>query len=280
VSVTEPNAVIDRRPPGIVARITPLALLGGRHASRVLERNILVYRRSWIFIVSGFFEPLFYLLSIGVGLSQLVGPINVDGKLVPYTAFVAPGLLASSAMNGAMLDSTFLVFFKLKIAKTYDAMLSTPLGVDDVALGELGWCVLRGTLYSAAFLAIMAMLGYIVSPWAVLCWPAAILISLAFASAGMAGTTYMRTWQDFDIVSLAFIPLFLFSATFYPLTVYPGWLQAVVRCTPLYQGVVIVRAADLGIFSWALLGHIAYLVIMAIGGVMITRRRLGKLLLP
>jgi lipooligosaccharide transport system permease protein len=280
VSVTEPNAVIDRRPPGVVARITPLALLGGRHASRVLERNILVYRRSWIFIVSGFFEPLFYLLSIGVGLSHLVGPINVDGKLVPYTAFVAPGLLASSAMNGAMLDSTFLVFFKLKIAKTYDAMLSTPLGVDDVALGELGWCVLRGTLYSAAFLAIMAMLGYIVSPWAVLCWPAAILISLAFASAGMAGTTYMRTWQDFDMVSLAFIPLFLFSATFYPLTVYPGWLQAVVRCTPLYQGVVIVRAADLGIFSWALLGHIAYLVIMAIGGIMITRRRLGKLLLP
>jgi lipooligosaccharide transport system permease protein len=280
VSVTDPDAVIDRRPPGVVARITPLAILGGRHASRVLERNILVYRRSWIFIISGFFEPLFYLLSIGVGLSHLVGPINVDGKLVPYTAFVAPGLLASSAMNGAMLDSTFLVFFKLKIAKTYDAMLSTPLGVNDVALGELSWCVLRGTLYSAAFLAIMAMLGYIVSPWAVLCWPAAILISLAFASAGMAGTTYMRTWQDFDMVSLAFIPLFLFSATFYPLTVYPGWLQAVVRCTPLYQGVVIVRAADLGIFSWALLGHIAYLVVMAIGGVMITRRRLGKLLLP
>jgi lipooligosaccharide transport system permease protein len=280
VSVTDRNAVIDRQPPGVVARITPLALLGGRHASRVLERNILVYRRSWIFIISGFFEPLFYLLSIGVGLSHLVGPINVDGKLVPYTAFVAPGLLASSAMNGAMLDSTFLVFFKLKIAKTYDAMLSTPLGVDDVALGELGWCVLRGTIYSAAFLSIMAMLGYIVSPWAVLCWPAAILISLAFASAGMAGTTYMRTWQDFDMISLAFIPLFLFSATFYPLTVYPGWLQAVVRCTPLYQGVVIVRAADLGIFSWALLGHIAYLVIMAIGGVMITRRRLGKLLLP
>ena len=96
-----------------------------------------------------------------------------------------------------------------------------------------------------------------VSPWAILCWPAAILISLAFASAGMAGTTYMRTWQDFDMVSLAFIPLFLFSATFYPITVYPGWLQAVVRCTPLYQGVVLVRAVDLGIFYWALLLHVA-----------------------
>ena len=226
---TGTGTALDQRSPGVAARITPLALLGGRHATRVLERNILVYRRSWIFIISGFFEPLFYLLSIGVGLSHLVGPINVDGREIPYTAFVAPGLLASSAMNGAMLDSTFLVFFKLKIAKTYDAMLSTPLGVTDVALGELSWCVIRGALYSAAFLAIMAILGYIVSPWAVLCWPAAVLISLAFASAGMAGTTYMRTWQDFDMVSLAFIPLFLFSATFYPLTVYPGWLQAVVR---------------------------------------------------
>jgi len=264
----------------VVLRITPLALLGGRHAGRVLERNILVYRRSWIFIVSGFFEPLFYLLSIGIGLSHLVGPIPVDGRLVAYTAFVAPGLLASSAMNGAMLDSTFQVFMKLKIAKTYDAMLATPLAVGDIAVGELSWCVLRGALYSAAFLAIMSALGYDRSPWVALCWPGAILICLAFASVGMAGTTFMRTWQDFDIVSLAFIPLFLFSATFYPLTVFPGWLQAVVRCTPLYQGVVLERAADLGIFNWSLILHIAYLAAMVVGGVMVTRRRLGRLLLP
>ena len=267
-------------PPGVALRITPLAFLGGRHAARVLERNLLVYRRSWIFLLSGFFEPLFYLLSIGVGLSHLVGPIPVDGRLVAYTAFVAPGLLASSAMNGAMIDSTFQVFMKLKIAKTYDAMLATPLGVGDIAVGELSWCVLRGTLYSGAFLGIMTALGYDRSPWAILCWPGAVLICLAFAAVGMAGTTFMRTWQDFDIVSLAFIPLFLFSATFYPLTVFPGWLQAVVRCTPLYQGVVIERAADLGIFTWSLLLHVLYLAVMAVGGVMVTRRRLGRLLLP
>ena len=88
---TGSGTTTDQRSPGVAARITPLALLGGRHASRVLERNILVYRRSWIFIISGFFEPLFYLLSIGVGLSHLVGPINVDGREIPYTAFVAPG---------------------------------------------------------------------------------------------------------------------------------------------------------------------------------------------
>src|SRR3984957_7270156 len=277
---TSAASALDQRPPGVAARITPLALLGGRHASRVLERNILVYRRSWIFIVSGFFEPPFSLLSLGGGLAPLVGPINVDGREIPYTAFVAPGLLASSAMNGAMLDSTFLVFFKLKIAKTYDAMLSTPLGVTDVALGELSWCVLRGTLYSGAFLAIMAILGYIVSPWAVLCWPAAVLISLAFASAGMAGTTYMRTWQDFDMVSLAFIPLFLFSATFYPLTVYPGWLQAIVQCTPLYQGVALIRGLDAGQFSWSLLGHVAYLLTMGTVALAVTARRFGQLLSP
>ncbi len=284
MSTTQPPTTTQpttrERPGGVALRITPLALLGGRHAARVLERNILVYRRSWIFIVSGFFEPLFYLLSIGVGLSHLVGPIPVDGRLVAYTAFVAPGLLASSAMNGAMIDSTFQVFMKLKIAKTYDAMLATPLAVGDIAVGELSWCVLRASLYSGAFLGIMSALGYDRSPWVVLCWPGAILISLAFAAAGMAGTTFMRTWQDFDIVSLAFIPLFLFSATFYPLTVVPGWLQAVVRCTPLYQGVVIERAADLGIFTWSLLLHLVYLAAMAVGGVTVTRRRLGRLLLP
>ena len=273
----EPSA---REHGGVALRITPLALLGGRHAVRVLERNILVYRRSWIFIVSGFFEPLFYLLSIGVGLSHLVGPVTVDGRTVPYTAFVAPGLLAASAMNGAMLDSTFLVFMKLTIAKTYDAMLATPLAVGDIAVGELSWCVLRGALYSGAFLCIMTLLGYDQSPWVILCWPGAVLITLAFAAVGMAGTTFMRSWQDFDIVSLAFIPLFLFSATFYPITVFPGWLQAVVRCTPLYQGVVIERAADLGIFAWTLLLHVAYLAAMAVGGIMVTRRRLGRLLLP
>jgi lipooligosaccharide transport system permease protein len=278
MSTTE--AAPGREPLRVALRLSPIAFVRSRPAARVLERNILVYRRSWIFIVSGFFEPLFYLLSIGVGLSHLVGPITVGGKQVPYTAFVAPGLLASSAMNGAMLDSTFLVFMKLKIAKTYDAMLATPLSVRDVAQGELSWCVLRGTMYSGAFLCIMSVLGYVVSPWAILCWPGAILISLAFASVGMAGTTYMRTWQDFDMVSLAFIPLFLFSGTFYPITVYPGWLQAVVRCTPLYQGVAIERAADLGIFYWVLLLHIVYLLGMTVGGIAVTRRRLGILLLP
>jgi lipooligosaccharide transport system permease protein len=263
---------------GIPLRITPLVMLGSTRARRVIERNVIVYRRGWPYLVSGFFEPFFYLLSIGIGLNHLVGTITVGGEQIPYTAFVAPGLLAASAMNGALFDSTFNIFFKLKIAHTYEAMLSTPLEVHDIALGELGWALVRGALYSGAFLCIMAALGYVYSPWAIFCWPAAILVSFAFAATGMAGTTFMRSWQDFDIVSLAIIPLFLFSATFYPITVYPGWVQAVIRCTPLYQGVALMRGLDLGVWSWSLLGHVLYLAVMGLVGLSVAGRRLSRLL--
>ncbi len=261
-------------------RITPSIVVAGRGGRRIVERNILVYRRGWIFFVSGFFEPFFYLLSIGIGLSTLVGRLPLGGHLVAYTSYVAPGLLASSAMNGAIFDSTFNIFFKLKIAKTYDAMLSTPLAPTDIALGELTWALMRGSIYSLAFLLVMTGFGYVLTPWVVLCYPAAILVSFAFAGMGMAATSYMRSWQDFDKVSLAIIPLFLFSATFYPLTVYPAWLQVVVRCTPLYQGVAMIRGLDAGLFTWALLGHAAYLAIMGAVGLTVTSRRLTALLLP
>jgi lipooligosaccharide transport system permease protein len=168
----------------------------------------------------------------------------------------------------------------LKIAKTYDAVLSTPLGPSDVALGELTWSLLRGSTYSTAFLIVMSGLGYVLSPWAVLALPAAVLVSFAFGAVGMAGTTYMRSWQDFDKISLALIPLFLFSATFYPLTVYPAWLQAVVRCTPLYQGVALLRGLDTGIVSWSLLGHAAYLATAGLVGLSVAARRMAALLLP
>ena len=265
---------------GLALRLTPVSALGSRRALRVVERNVLVYRRGWVFLVTGFFEPFFYLLSIGLGLNHLVGTFHLGSHVVGYAPFVAPGLLASSAMNGALFDATFNIFFKLKITKTYDAMLATPLGVGDIALGELVWTLVRAGLYSGAFLVVMAALGYVLTPWAALCYPAAVLISFAFSSAGMAATSYMRSWQDFDKVSLAIIPLFLFSATFYPLSVYPGWLQALVEVTPLYQGVALVRSLDAGVFTWSLAGHACYLLAMGTAGVAVTSRRFARLLLP
>jgi lipooligosaccharide transport system permease protein len=264
----------------VVLRLTPPALFGTRRAGRLVERNVYVYRRGWLILVSGFFEPFFYLLSIGIGLSALVGPLHVGNRLVSYVVYVAPGLLASSAMNGALFDSTFNLFFKLKFAHTYETVLATPLTVADVAMGEMGWSLIRAGLYAASFMCVMAGLGYVGTTWVVLCYPGALLVAFAFSAIGMSATTYMRSWQDFDMVLLAILPLFLFSATFYPLSVYPGWLQAVVRCTPLYQGVALLRGTDLGIFNWAMVGHAAYLAGVGLTGLVVTSRRLGRLLLP
>jgi lipooligosaccharide transport system permease protein len=268
-------------------RVVPLAALrsslrgslGGKGSLHLIERNARAYRHVWLVLVSGVAEPLFYLLSIGVGLGQLVGAVTGPGGQVSYTAFVGPALLATSSMNGAIYDSTFGVFFMLKYAKLYDAMLATPMRASDVALGQIGWALIRGSLYAFAFMMVMLAMGLLESGWAVLALPAAILTAFAFAAAGMAATTFMRSWQDFEFVMLVSLPLFLFSATFYPLSVYPRALQVVVECTPLYQAVTLIRGLTLGVVGPALLLPVAYLALMGVAGLLIAGRRVGRLLL-
>jgi lipooligosaccharide transport system permease protein len=263
-----------------LTRIAPPMVFGSRRAALLVERNIYVYRRTWLVIFSGFFEPLFYLLSIGLGIGGLIGTIpGPDGRPIPYELFVAPALLATSAMNGAIYDSTFNVFFKLNYEKTYDAVLATPLGVGDVALGEIAWALIRGTLYAIGFLVVMLVLGLVVSPWMILAIPAAVLIGWAFAAVGMAATTFMRTWQDFDLLQLVLLPLFLFSATFYPISVYPEPIRIFVQLTPLYHGVDLLRSLATGTVGLGSLVHVAYLVVMGLIGLAIVSRRLDKLLL-
>ena len=255
------------------------ASVGGRGSLFLVERHALVYRHTWLVFVSGVVEPLFYLLSIGVGLGKLVGSVHGPGGPVTYAAFVAPALLASASMNGALFDSTFNVFFRLKYEKLYDAALATPMRAGDVALGEISWALLRGALYAVAFLVVMAAMGLVHSWWAVAALPAAVLTGFAFAAGGMACTTYMRTWQDFEFITLATLPMFLFSTTFYPLSVYPRPLQYVVECTPLYQSVVLLRDLTLGIVGPGLLWNAAYLAVLGVIGLLVAGRRIGKLLL-
>lgn len=250
-------------------------------ALRVVERNLVAYRRMWVVFVAGLAEPWFYLLSIGIGVGRLVGEVTgPGGRPVPYAEFVAPGLLAAAAMNGSIFDTTFNFFYKFKYARTFGATLATPLGPGDLALGELTWALLRGTVYGAAFLVAMVTLDLVASGWAVLAVPSAMLIGFAFGAAGMAATTWMRSFVDFDKVTLAIIPLFLFSATFFPLSRYPAGLQWVVRVTPLYQGVALVRSVTLGQLGWSLLAHAAYLVAMGLVGLRVASGRLGRLLQP
>jgi lipooligosaccharide transport system permease protein len=231
-------------------------------------------------LASGLAEPLFYLLSIGVGLGRLVGAVTgPGGHRIGYVAFVAPALLATSCMNGAIFDSTFNVYVRLKYAKLYDAVLATPMRAGDVALGEIGWALLRGTLYAAAFMLVMLALGLLRSPWAVVALPVGVLTGFAFAATGMAATTFMRSWQDFDYIILASTPLFLFSTTFYPLGVYPRALQLVVECTPLFQAVTLMRGLVLGAVGPGLLWRAGYLALMGAGGLYLAGRRVSRLLL-
>jgi len=251
--------------------------VGGLH---LIERHARVYRHAWLILLSGVGEPLFYLFSLGVGLGHLVGAVaGPAGQPIPYVDFVAPALLASSTMNGAITDSTFNVFFRLKYARLYDSALATPMRAEDVATGEIGWALIRGALYAVAFLAVMAAMGLLHSWWAVMEFPASLLAGFAFAAVGMAATTCMRTWQDFDYVHLATMPMFLFSATFYPLAVYPHVMRLVVAWTPLYQAVALMRGLAFGVAGPGLLWHAGYLAAMGLAGYVIAGRRVRRRLL-
>lgn len=257
-----------------------LPRFGTRRSLYIFERNFMVYRSQWLMLISGFFEPLFYLLSIGIGLNHLVGNVTVGGRVISYAAFVAPGMLATSAMNGAVIDSVFNTFFRLKISHTYDAVLATPLDVADVALGEVWWALARATIYAASFIVCMVLLGDSGSAWVVLCWPAAILTSLAFSCVGLAACTYMRSWQDFDMVALVQLPIFLFSATFFPITFYPRWLGALITISPLYQSATLLRGLALGQFQWIMVLHVGYLIALSLIALTVANHRFRRILVP
>ena len=250
---------------------------GGRGVL-LFERNLLSYKSMWPIILSGFFEPLFFLLSLGYGLGGYVGDVVIDGRAVDYAVFVAPGLLAASAMNGAFYDATN-VFWKMRYQKLYDSILSTPLGPKDIAAGEATWALFRGLIYAVGFFTVITALGLIESWWALLALPATVFVGFAFAGAGIAAVTYMRSWQDFDILNLAILPMFLFSATFFPLSTYPDWLEWVIQATPLYHGVDLIRALTTGAVGVGQLVNVAYLTVLGAAGTWIASRRVEKLLL-
>ncbi len=262
------------------------SMTGVRPATRVprawhlIERNLFVYRRTWTIIVSGFFEPLFYLVGIGYGLGRLIGDVTGPGGApIPYAMFVAPALLATGAMNGAVNEATFNFFFKLNYNRTFASILATPLAVRDVAVGELAWALVRGGLYAIGFLAVITILGLASSPLAILALPAALLLAFATGAVGMAATSFMRTPTGFDLINIIVLPMFLFSATFYPIETYPEAIRGIVAWTPLYQGVALIRGLTVGVLGPEMLFHVAYLIVMGAIGLWITSRRLDRLLL-
>ena len=261
--------------------MSTLQALYSHNATAVLERGFKVIRQAnWGVIASGFFEPVFYLLAMGIGLGPLVGDVTGPGERpISYAAYIAPALLATSAMNGAIYDSVNNVFFKLRYAKLYEAMLSTSLGPLDVALGEIGMALFRGLLYALGFLGVIGIMGLATSWWALAMIPVALLIALGFSALGFAVTSYMKTFQQLDMVPLVMLPMFLFSATLYPIDVYPTAIQWGIMALPLWHGVELMRQLSQGVITGRTLAHTSYFVAMSVLGIAIATRRLTKLFL-
>jgi len=270
--------VVSAFTPGVFGRIDQSA----KRSGAVTGRNISALQSAyWLLVVSGFFEPVLYLFAIGYGLGGLINAIPIGGgRIVTYPEFVAPAMLASSAMAGALSESTFNFFGKMKFAKQYDAVLATPVRPMEIALGELWWAMARGALYSAAFLVIMVFKGLTDVPGAIGAFAATLLIGFAFGCLGMAVSTFMTSWQDFDLIATIQVALFLFSATFTPLALLkPEWLRWVVEVSPLYHAVVVVRDFTLGTVNREILWHVGFLAVMAAAALTIASRRMAALLL-
>jgi lipooligosaccharide transport system permease protein len=247
----------------------------------VLERGYYALKSStWMVVASGFVEPVFYLLAFGYGIGQFIdGTTDGAGNPITYAQFIAPALLATSAMNGAIYDSTWNVFFKMHFGKVYNGMLSTSMGTLDVALGEIGWALLRGLAYAIGFMAVVSGMGLIPSIWGLLAIPAAVLVAFGFASVGMGVTSYLKNHQQMQWIQFVMLPMFLFSGTFYPLSIYPEVVQWFIQALPLWQAIELIRGLTLGVLNWAMIGHALYFVAMIIGGLYFTTRRLTALFL-
>ena len=265
----------------LAARPAWLANLYAGNARAVIGRGFRVIRTAnWGIIATGFFEPVFYLLAMGIGMGALVGTVpGPDGRPISNAMYIAPARLATSAMNGAIYDSVNNVFFKLRYSKLYHGMLQTSLGPMDVAIGEIFMALFRGFLYSVGFLAVLAVMGLVTSWWALAMIPVAVLIALGFASVGMAVTSFIKGFQQLNIVPMVLLPMFLFSATLYPITVYPEPVQWLVKAMPLWHGVELMRQLSVGWLDQWTPVHAAYFVVLSVVGIVAVTLRLRTLFL-
>jgi lipooligosaccharide transport system permease protein len=248
-------------------------------AARVFEHNALVFKRMWRgSITVSFFTPLFFLLSMGLGLGSLVnrGSGGVGG--VPYIDYLAPGLLAATAMQGAAFLCTYPILSNIMWDRIYDAMLATPIAVRDVLIGEVAWIAMRMFLGAAIFWCVMAVFGVAHTPESLLAIPAAILTGLAFATPLMAFTSTQRTDNSFSVIfRFVITPLYLLGGAFFPISTLPGALQAVAWSTPLSHGVVLCRGLVLGNLSASeAVLHTTVLLAFTIAGIAIARPLLIK----
>jgi len=248
-------------------------------ALRVVEHHLTVYRRTWKgSVFMSFISPILFLAAMGLGLGSLIsrGPVRtVDG--VAYLVFLAPGLLAASAMQSAYVETTYPIMARIQWERTYEGMLATPIAVLDVLAGEFGWLAFRLALGSGAFFLVMLVFGTIHSVLAVLAIVAAVLTGLAFAAPILAWTASRRTDQSFALIGRFVItPLFLLGGVFFPLHQLPQLLQGIAWLTPLAHGVALARGLSLGVLGPSAFVHLAVLLLYAAIGIVAARITLQR----
>ena len=198
-------------------KLIPRARISHRFI-RIWQRNLTVYRKSWkISFIPPFLEPLFYLLAFGVGLSSLVGPVHYQGSEISYIRFIAPGLLAISIMYNAFFETTYTSYVRMYYQKTFDAMMATPLSLEEIITGEIVWGATKSFIAATIMLGVISAFGLLSYPECLLILPLAFLGGIAFASIGMVFTGMVANIEMFNLPVFLFItPMFLFSGTFFP----------------------------------------------------------------
>jgi lipooligosaccharide transport system permease protein len=239
--------------------------LGRIHISRrffrVWRRNLIVYRRIWkVNFLPPILEPLFYLLAFGVGIGSFIESIPYRGEVIPYISFIAPSLLAINMMYNAFFENTYASFVRMYYQKTFDAMLATPLSLEEVITGEIVWGATKSLIATAIMLSVVSLFGLVHFPTGLLILPVSFLGGLAFGSVGMIFTGILSSIDLFNLPIFLFItPMFLFSGTFFPVESLPQWAQSLTVVLPLAHLVTLTRDLCLGIPSVADLWAVAYL---------------------
>ena len=233
---------------------------------RVWQRNWFVYIKTWkINFLPPLLEPIFYLLAFGAGLGYLVGPIPYGNRIIGYTAFIAPGILAINIMQNAFFETTYASYVRMYYQKTFDAIMATPLTVEEIILGEIFWGASRSLMATALMMVILSFFGLLSFPSALVILPAALLGGLAFGSVGMCFTALMPNIEAFNLPVFLFItPMFLFSGTFFPLEPLPLWAKVLAWIFPLTHVVELTRALALNTLFSANLWNLLYLLIFCL----------------
>jgi len=233
---------------------------------KVWQRNFTVYRQNWkISFMPPLLEPLFYLLAFGVGLSALVGSIHYQGSEISYIGFIAPALLAINIMNNSFFENTYASFVRMYYQKTFDAMMATPLSLEEIITGEIIWGASKSVIATAIMLGVISLFGLIRYPEGLLIIPLAFLGGIAFGSIGMYFTGIVPNIELFNLPVFLFItPMFLFSGTFFPVENLPVWAQYLAALLPLTHLVNLTRTLSVGLLDTSMLTGLGYFVIMCL----------------